>query len=165
MGMDEDNDDGLGGRTRARREAGAAHRYGRRLLQLDDLALDALGLTEQIRAEVDIGRKIEDRGALKRQTGYLDKLLRRLDEPERERIGAWLDAYDDGVYDDLVDPVVERWLARLMSEGDAAVTELVAERPGIEVQRLRQLVRNARKEREKGRGIKARAALRALLTE
>jgi len=42
---------------------------------------------------------------------------------------------------------LEAWRDRLLAEGDAALPELLAEFPGADRQQLRQLIRNAHRER------------------
>jgi ribosome-associated protein len=57
---------------------------------------------------------------------------------------------------------LERWRERLLADDDA-LTEFAGERPGIDTQELRNLIRNARKETELGKPPKnTRALFRAL---
>jgi ribosome-associated protein len=48
---------------------------------------------------------------------------------------------------------LERWRDRLL-ESDTALTELLADHPKTDVQRLRALIRNAQKEQEAGKSPK-----------
>ena len=46
---------------------------------------------------------------------------------------------------------LERWRERLISEGDEALGDLLAERPDLDRHQLRTLIRAARKDREQGK--------------
>lgn len=162
MPMDEDNDDGLGGRGALRRAWAETHRYAERLVALDDTQLAAIDMPDEIRREVVVARGVPPSAARNRQLNYVDKLVRQLDEPDIEAIARFLD--DPRAAHRQRDRAVSGWVERLLAEGDAAVTELVAERPDLEIQRLRQLVRNARGEHERGAPGRAHRALRKLLS-
>ena len=62
-----------------------------------------------------------------------------------------------------VQALAERWRDRMISEGDKVVGEFIDYCPSADVQHLRNLVRNARKEVEKGKNTgQARKLFRAL---
>src|SRR5690554_5638579 len=46
---------------------------------------------------------------------------------------------------------LEAWRDRLLDEGDSAVEAFIADYPDVDRQALRQLIRNAQREREKGK--------------
>lgn len=161
--MDEDNDDGLGGRGVLRREFEQAHRYAELLVVLDDVQLRALDLPPEIQREIDLARSLPPSGARNRQIKRVDKVVRQLEDEQLEAIGRFLE--DPTVANRAHEREVSGWLKRLLKEGDAAVAELVTERPDVEIQRLRQLVRNARAERKKGAPGRADRALREILGE
>jgi ribosome-associated protein len=151
MGMDEDNDDGLGGRSRDRREVTEANRWARPLCALTEAELRAAPLPDPIREAVELGRAIRSYRARDRQYQRIDKLVRLL-EP---RALARLDAF-------LADPVEapdpgEVAADALLAGGDEALQAWVEAHPGADRQRLRSLLRQAR--RDGG----ARAALVAAL--
>jgi ribosome-associated protein len=80
-------------------------------------------------------------------------------EPIREKLRAW-----DGISTEETARVhrIERWREKLLEE-DGAIGALVQAHPGINSQRLRALVRNAREERNAGRPPRAyRELFRAL---
>lgn len=124
--------------------------------RLDDMPVDA-GVREQIRA----ARKME-RGALKRQIKYVVGLLRdsdttaierelqRLSQAQRQQVQRFHET--------------ERWRDELLNGDEALIDELV-ERFAAERQRLRQLVRNARRERDGDRPPKAARLLFRYLNE
>lgn len=163
MAIDEDNDDGLGGRSRTRREVTASHRYAKQLAELDDVQLAELTLPDIVRDEIVNCRKIPKQPARGRQLDYIDKLVRALEEPEQLAIAAFLT--DPHRATQRHQSKLDRWFERLLSGGDDVVDALLAVRPELPVQRLRQFIRNARKERERGRGTKAARDLREMLAE
>lgn len=157
MAEDEEHDDGLGGRSRRRREITEANRWGRRLLQLDDAQIDALGLDDALRDAIVEGRRVRGPAATNRHVAYVDRLVRELDPDTVARIDAFLQRPPDARSARL-----NEWSRRLVGEGDAAVSAFVAQWPDVDVTRLRQLVRNARKETTPARG---QAALERYLAE
>ncbi|MEQ1507465.1 MAG: DUF615 domain-containing protein, partial [Myxococcota bacterium] len=88
--MDEDNDDGLGGRTRDRRELTAANRWARPLCALSLVELAAAPLPEDLRDAVLLGRSITSYRARDRQYQRIDKLVRDLDDELVAAIDAYL---------------------------------------------------------------------------
>jgi ribosome-associated protein len=151
MVMDEDNDDGLGGRGRDRREAARANRWSRPLCALDAVQLAAAPVPEDIRVAIRLAQAIAaSYPARDRQYRRIDKLVRSLDEPEVLAIDRFLENPDAG-YTELDD-----WLERVLS-GDAGIDAWVALHPTADRQKLRTLARNVRS----GKG--ARDSLRIAL--
>jgi ribosome-associated protein len=158
MAMDEEHDDGLGGRSRNRREVTAANRWGRALLGLTPTQFAAAPLPEEVRAEAAIARAAPSFRARDRAVARVDALMRDLDEEWVAKVDGFLRAPPQAP----AHPAAIQWRDRLLAQGDLALRALVDEQPGIDVQRLRQLVRNARAARP-GAGSRARAALTGLL--
>jgi ribosome-associated protein len=150
-------------KSQRKREAHALQALGERLAGLSPAELERLALPANLVRAVEELRRIGSRGAMKRQRQYIGRLMRELDPEPVARALAALDreqAEEAGVQHRL-----ERWRTRLLEEGDGAVTELVDECPGIDVGRLRTLVRNARREQEQAAPPKAFRALFRFLRE
>lgn len=131
-----------------------------RKLRRDDL--DRLPLSENLRADVDAARTLR-KGALSRQLRYLGK---RIADEDPEAIRAALErirhANDTNTR---AFKQLEQWRDRLI-DGDAALmTELVGQFPDTDVQHLRQLVRNAHRERAREQPQKSARALFRYLAE
>lgn len=125
---------------------------GERLLELNPEQLGAIALPDNLREAVQAARRITKHEARRRQLQYIGRLMRTIDpEPVRERLKAW-----DGVSNEETARLhrIEGWRDRLL-EHDDALGELAAAHPGIDTQRLRALVRNAREERSAGRPARA----------
>jgi ribosome-associated protein len=144
-----------------KRESGALQDLGEELMALAPGQLAQLDLPEPLAEAIRIGRSITAHGALKRQRKFIGKLLRGLD-PDPIRTGLALLRHEH------VDAVrlqhrCEALRDRLLAEGDPAVNELVGDHPEADRQKLRQLVRDGRRERDEGRPPRAaRELFRAL---
>lgn len=152
MVMDEDNDDGLGGRTRDRREVTRANRWSRPLAALDAVQLASAPLPEDLRVAVRLAQAIAaSYPARDRQYRRIDKLVRELEEEEIAAIDTFLADPNVGYAE------LDGWCDRLVRDGDKGIDDWVALHPDSDRQRLRTLARNARKG-----GV---AALRTALAE
>ncbi|HMB59207.1 MAG TPA: DUF615 domain-containing protein, partial [Xanthomonadales bacterium] len=60
---------------------------------------------------------------------------------------------------------IEAWRDLLLDQGDAALGELLKERPGMDIQALRQLIRNGQHERSAGKPPAAARSLFRTLRE
>jgi ribosome-associated protein len=139
MASDEEHDDGLGGRSRRRREVTETGRYGAQLVELTGPQLDRLDLQERLREAVDLGRTITSHIARRRQLAHIDSIIRMLDEAD-------VDALGEALRDLPTErSAVEEWLERLLEGGDTELEALVQRYPDADRQQLRQLMRNARK--------------------
>ena len=80
---------------------------------------------------------------------YVGKLMRRED---LEAIQAVFDEVEqEKRHRDLAFHRLEKWRDRLIEEGDDAVEAFIEEHPDVDRQALRQLIRNAKNERERGK--------------
>jgi ribosome-associated protein len=157
MVMDEDNDDGLGGRTRDRRVFTSANRWSRPLCALDAVQLAGAPLSDELRDAVRHGQAIAaSYPARDRQYRRIDKLIRGLDDEAIAAIDRFL-ADPDAGYAEL-----DAWCDRLVRDGDPVLDEWVALHPDTDRQRVRTLARNARSKRRYA-GQDARQALRTAL--
>jgi ribosome-associated protein len=146
MAIDEDNDDGLGGRSRDRAAFTAANRWARPLVELEAVAWAAAPVGEEIRAEVALARTLtasENWLARDRSLRRIDKLVRELEDDEIAALDAFLAAPERAI--SARDAEVGALRGRLLTDGEPAIRALGAEHPEVDLQRLRQLVRNARK--------------------
>ncbi len=145
--MDEDYPEEKS-KSQLKREAHALQALGEALVGLPQRQLDGIPLDPALREAVLDCRAMHQRGARKRQLQYIGKLMRGIDpEPIRRALAA-LQAQGRRETQRL--HLLEQWRERLIAEGDAALGEALQAFPGAERQPLRQLVRNARRERQQG---------------
>lgn len=115
-----------------------------KLIGLRASQLAKVPLDEQIREAVDEARQIRSNVARKRQMQYLAKLLRRIDASE---IFAALESFNSNSRQDTArQHRSETWRDFLVGSGDVALEQLIDQRQDIDVQAIRQLVRNAQRE-------------------
>lgn len=133
---------------------------GSALVDLSADRLQRMDLPESLRTAVLEAQRIRSRGALRRQIQYIGRLMRDVDPaPLLEQLAA-LRAASDHAKAELHD--VEHWRARLLAD-DAALTEWLTRYRVNDAQRLRQLIREARRESLDGRPPRASRALFRLL--
>ncbi len=148
-------------KSQRKREARALFDLGRTLVELPPSRLASLPLDDDIRGAVEFTRGITAHVARKRELQHLAKRLRRIDAtPIREA----LEAQDNEARQLTArHHRAEQWRDRLLDDGDAAVSALCEAREDVDVQALRQLIRNATRERERNKPpAAARALFRAL---
>lgn len=139
-------------KTRRKRDMQALQDMGEELVALSAGKLEELNLPDLLRDAVMEARRITRFGALRRQMQYIGRLMRDVDpEPIRARLDAW-----NGVSVEETARLhrIERWRSRLL-EDDQALSELLEAHPRADAQRLRALIRNAKREAEAGKPPKS----------
>ena len=133
-------------RTQRKKEAIALQKIGEKLVQLSDEQLRRMDLpAELIGAIVDI-RPMTSRGARRRQMQYIGSLMRDVDAAPIEQA---LLEIEQGEYQRArAFHRVEAWRDRLVDGEDEAMMEILDAFPRADRQRLGQLVRSARKEKQ-----------------
>ena len=151
-------------RSQQRRDALEIFKLAETLAALSDAQLSRVPLSEELLSEVSRTRAVTSHIARKRATQFLAKQLRKLDEADLEPIRRVLEHDRAEAHRDAASlHRVETWRARLIDDGDIALEELLALHPSADRQRLRQLARNARVERDAGKPLHAyRELFRAL---
>lgn len=133
-------------KTARKAQSSALQALGERLLELPAAQLEALALPERLLAALDEARRIKDFGALRRQRQFIGRLMRQLDEEQLAAIHAAFAARDaSSAAHTMLLHAAEGWRERLM-QSDAALSEWLAQHPGSDAQRLRALLRQARKD-------------------
>lgn len=121
---------------------------GAELARLSEAQLESIELPEELREALLEAKRISSHEAKRRQMQYIGRLMRGLDPaPIRARLGEieGSSAQATARHRRLVS-----WRERLLGD-DEALTEFAAEHPGADLQALRTLIRNARKEAGAGR--------------
>lgn len=127
-------------RTQVKHAAEALQELATELLALPDAQLDDIEMEESLRDALRTLRGLKDYEARRRQAQYVGKLMRDADEEPLQRA---IKAYRKG--DALIVQETERWLERLLAD-DGALTAWLEAHPTPDTQRLRTLIRNARRE-------------------
>lgn len=132
-------------KTKVKQQMHDLQEIGEQLVQLSDEQLQQLDLPERLSDALRELKRINKFGAQRRQLQFIGRLMREVNTTpivaklevwngKSRQHSAWLHQ-------------LERWRERLL-EDETALTELLAEHPGADAQRLRMLIRNALKEKE-----------------
>jgi ribosome-associated protein len=136
-------------RSQLRRDALDIFKLAEALAALSEPQLARVPLAVDLREEVQRTRAVTSHIARKRQTQFLAKRLRLLEDDEVQSIRDAIGHDRDKAHRETAAMHrVENWRERLLADGDDALGEFIAAHPGADRQRLRQLVRNALAERK-----------------
>jgi len=125
-------------------DAAALQELGERLVYLTDAELAAMGLDGALADAITEARRLKPRSeAMRRQLQYLGKLMRRADT---DAIAILLTRVTRNEAAVELQQRADGWATRLMEQGDTALHALLAERPDIPRQLMRQLMRAAKEE-------------------
>jgi ribosome-associated protein len=143
--MQEDEEsqefDGRPSKSARKREASAAQNLGTRLIALKESDLRALALPETLHDAIMLAKRITSRGGLARQRQFIGKLMRDVDPAPIE---AALEAGSRGAAIDAErHKRIEAWRSRLLTEGPAALDELMKWSPGADRKALKALIDKA----------------------
>jgi ribosome-associated protein len=138
-----DEDDDYVSRSHDKREAEAVQAWGEKLITLRVEQLEQLDLPESLVDAVLEAKRLSSHGALRRQKQYIGKLMRQVElEPIQAKFSEW--EFNSRAHL-AVFHRLERWRDQLLVD-DGAITELLEVYPELDMQHLRGLIRNARKE-------------------
>jgi len=135
------------------------------LAALSSDALKTIPLDEAIKKAIVETNKIKSFEAIRRHKQYLGKLMRFLDEEELAAIQKRLDAIQ-GVSKAETAKLhfLENYRDRLIAHDDA-FTKMIEQYPDMDIQNMRTLIRNARKEKELNKPPKAYREIFRVLKE
>jgi len=125
------------------------------LAALSSDALKTIPLDEAIKTEIAETNKIKSFEAIRRHKQYLGKLMRFLDDEELDVIQKRLDAIQ-GVSKAETAKLhfLESYRDRLITN-DETFTKMIEQYPDMDIQNMRTLIRNARREKELNKPPKA----------
>jgi len=136
-------------KTRLKRESHELQALGAALGAQSRARLAGLDLPEPLADALEQLRTIRAHGARRRQLQYIGRLMREVDPaPLRAALEAWEAPSREAVAQHRE---AELWRERLVAGTDDEVTAFVTAHPGVDVQRLRTLVRSVRTDRAAGR--------------
>jgi ribosome-associated protein len=130
-------------KTQRKNEMHALQAIGEELVALPGNRLANINLPDSLRDAILEARRINQRGARRRQLQYIGRLMRDVDA---DSIRKQLEEIRGGSAQEVaIMHRAERWRERLLSN-DTAVSEFVNAFPGVDVQKLRTMLRNAKQE-------------------
>lgn len=143
-----DNDSGLDqnqppSKSSKKRDMLALQELGAQLVELNEQQLASMQLPEALLDAVLEARRLTRREAKRRQLQFIGRLMREIDaEPIRDRLEEWR---GQGREHTAQLHTLERWRDELLA-GDPALERFLRAYPGADSQKLRSLIRNARRE-------------------
>lgn len=149
-------------KTRRKREMHELQSLGAALVALPETRLHEMQLESELLEALLEAKRIRSHEAKRRQLQYIGRLMRELDpEPIRARLAALEGSSAQAT---AAHRRLEALRERLLAD-DAALTRYASEHPGADLQEIRALIRNARKEQKEGKPPRAyRELFRALKT-
>jgi ribosome-associated protein len=139
-------------KTRRKREMTELQSLGAALVALPDAQLESMPLEAALRQAVMEAKRIRSHEAKRRQLQYIGRLMRAVDaQPIRAALAA---VEGSSAQAAAAHRRLETWRERLLSD-DEALTRFAGEHPGADLQELRALIRNARKEQKDGKPPRA----------
>ncbi len=132
------------------------------LVGLSKDKLAKLNLPENLLDAINEAKRITSNGATRRQMQYIGKLMREVDTaPIVEQLQRW-----DGKHtaENAYFHQLERWRERLLAD-EKVVSEFIGQYPHADIQQLRTLIRNAKREQAANKPPKSSRELFKLLRE
>ena len=155
-------DDGVVSKTKRKQEMTALQSLGAKLVDLPASQIAELPMEERLREALLEAKRITSHEAKRRQMQYVGRLMREIDPaPLRERLEAMTGHSARAAAQHRR---LEAWRERLLAD-DEALTAFAAEHPGADLQALRTLIRNTRKEQRQAKPPRSYRELFRLIKE
>jgi len=147
-------------KTRRKKQMLELQELGSQLVELPEAQVAAMALEPALEQAVLEARRMKSHEAKRRQLQYIGRLMREVDaEPIRERLAA---IEGHSAQATARHRRLEAWRERLLAD-DEALTELATQYPQSDIQAVRTLIRNSRKEQKQGKPPRAYRELFRLL--
>jgi len=158
----QDDPDALTSKTRRKKDMLALQELGVQLVALNEEQLQAMQLPDSLLEAVREARRLSKHEARRRQMQFIGRLMRDVDAaPIRARLEQWR---GQGREHTAQLHAIERWREQLLA-GDAALALFLNEYPAADSQKLRTLIRNARREQSAALAPKSYRELFRVLRE
>ena len=142
---DEHIEHGRPNKSQLKRDAHHLLEVGDQIIKLSADDLESMHLPDDLRAAIDIARKIKSNSGLKRQRQYIGKLLRQMDNEDIEaQLQKIIHRHDTNTAQF---KRIERWRDQLIDNDRKAFDQVIERYPDIDRQHLNQLIRQAVKDR------------------
>jgi ribosome-associated protein len=150
-------------RSQAKREVEALQKMGERLCKAPNDILERIPLSVELREALHFARSLKGREARRRHMQFIGSLMREVDpEPIRNALAGTDQEHRKEI---LRFQMLEKTRDTLIEGNEEAILEIIEKFPDANPQQLRQLVRNARKEKAKGEASRSSRALFQYLRE
>lgn len=147
--VEPDEQDIRPSKSQLKREMHELQQLGETLIAMSPAERARFPLSDDLLRAIDETARIRSHEGRRRHMQYVGKLMRKEDLPA---IQAQFDAIEqEREQRDHAFHRLEKWRDRLIDEGDSGIERFITDYPDADRQALRQLVRNARREREQGK--------------
>ena len=157
------DDDELISKSQLKRESQALQDMGSQLVEMPVGKLAKFDLPENLKEAISEARRLKNREGKRRQLQYIGKLMRTIDtsfiQETLERMDHQSQTYRQHFKQ------LEDWRDRLIAQGSPVIEEFVQQHPEADRQQLRNLQRQANRERELKKPPAAARKLFAYLRE
>lgn len=144
--MTETEDEDFISKSQIKRECHALTDLGTELAELTDEQLKSIPMSESLYNALLEAKRIRKHSAIKRQRLYIGKLIRKDDW---ETIQQHLEKLKEPLHQHNAQfKAMETWRDRMLEEADTAVNEFIGIHHQADRQKLRQMVKNAIKEKQ-----------------
>jgi ribosome-associated protein len=150
-------------RTQKKKQAEALQKLGLKLTRLSIPQLENVALPEKLKTALIEEKSITSNVAGRRQRQYIGALMRDIDPDVIE--SALLQTQDDVANESESLNAGQIWVERLLTGDSGTIEDLLHEYPGLERQRIRQLVRGINKEAKKAKRLKLKATFETIILE
>ena len=141
---EEFDEESLISKTSVKKDMHKLQALGKRLTELKRSQLAKVPMSDVLRKAVEDSARITQREATRRHMQYIGKLMRAEDEDEIRHAVDLFVAGSIAFAQEL--HALERWRDKLTQEDNEALSAYIEENPNADIQHLRQLVRNAKKD-------------------
>lgn len=150
-------------KSEKKREMSALQGLGKRLMELSEVQMQGIGIPQELHNALHLARTLKSHPALRRQMQYIGVLMRRIDPgPVKQAI----EDMDRGQkHKARAFQQLERMRNSLIEGDDTVIEEVSSRFPDTDIRKLRQFVRNARKEKKENQSPKYSRALFRYLRE
>ena len=159
----DDLESNIPSKSQRKRDSEKLQLLGRQLIDMPDKQLQTFNLEEPLLQAIYEARRLNSRGAKRRQIQYIGKLMRVADLEHIELTMARLDHKSKTFRQHFAK--IETWRERIINEGPAAIEELLQVYPNADRQQLRNLQRQANREKKTNKPSTASKKLFAYLKE
>ncbi|MBA4503128.1 ribosome biogenesis factor YjgA [Marinobacterium marinum] len=134
-------------KSRLKRDADDLQQLGKRIAELRPDQQEKLPIDGQLRLALEEYGRIKANGAKRRHLQYIGKLMRTADADAIREVADHFDSAS-AIYNQQFHEM-ERWRDRLLEGDNSALQAFIDQHPNADIQHLRQLVRNAQRERQR----------------
>lgn len=136
-------------KSQVKRDMHKLQELGESFITMNEKQLKSLPLSEELLDAIYIARKMPPKEARRRQIQYIGRLMREGNHEEIQAAVEKLQTRNDQYVHR--QHQIERYRDLLIENDKSVFQSLVSDCPNIDIQRLRQLVRNAQKEHEENK--------------